>query len=311
MELRKDYLLDRWVLVAKNRAERPQEFQKPDLNQKDVCAFCSGNEGRTAREIGRVEHNGKWIIRWIENKYSAVDKMHHHSPKTNNVFFTSSKAYGHHEVIVETNKHNKNLWDFNDKEVNSLFSIYTNRMSLLTKETQVKYVSIFKNHGVYGGTSMKHSHSQILAYGMVPELVKQEIAAVKKFDNCPYCSILSIEKESDRLCFQNKHFVAFAPYASRFGYEVWVFPKSHRRTLLECSKQEMYGLSRIMVKILRKLKELKADYNFFMHNSPKGEDLHFHIEVTPRLGVWGAFEFATNTTINSVTPEDAALFYKK
>ena len=66
----------------------------------------------------------------------------------------------------------------------------------------------------------------------------------------------------------------------------------------------------IAVKVLKKLKTLNASYNVFIHYSPNGKDLHFHIEVAPRFAVWAGFEFSSNDAINSVTPEDAAKFYR-
>ena len=69
-------------------------------------------------------------------------------------------------------------------------------------------------------------------------------------------------------------------------------------------------LASILKKILMKLKEMNLPYNFFLHYAPDGKDLHFHIEICPRLATWAGFELATNATINSVSPEDAAKFYR-
>ena len=65
-----------------------------------------------------------------------------------------------------------------------------------------------------------------------------------------------------------------------------------------------------MKKILVKLKQLGVDYNFFLHYAPDGEDLHFHIEVTPQIATWAGFEFSSETVINTVAPEVAAEFYR-
>ena len=72
----------------------------------------------------------------------------------------------------------------------------------------------------------------------------------------------------------------------------------------------MVDLAEILKKILSKLKELNMSYNFYLHYSPKKEDLHFHIEVTPRIATWAGFEFSSGITINSITPEIAAEFYR-
>ena len=73
-ELRKDYILDRWVVVSTGRAHRPKQFKHTQPTQEvKVCYFCPGNEELTPPEIGRVEEDGKWILRWFDNKFPAVE----------------------------------------------------------------------------------------------------------------------------------------------------------------------------------------------------------------------------------------------
>ncbi|MEM2849272.1 MAG: hypothetical protein QXI36_03240, partial [Candidatus Bathyarchaeia archaeon] len=48
-ELRKDYILDRWVVIASQRRRRPSDFfeAKRDEVKKTLCPFCPGNEHLT------------------------------------------------------------------------------------------------------------------------------------------------------------------------------------------------------------------------------------------------------------------------
>ena len=48
-----------------------------------------------------------------------------------------------------------------------------------------------------------------------------------------------------------------------------------------------------------------------MYLKHQGQDLHFHIEITPRFEKWGGFELSTGAIVNSIMPEDAAKFYRK
>lgn len=59
-----------------------------------------------------------------------------------------------------------------------------------------------------------------------------------------------------------------------------------------------------------KLKELNAPYNFYLHYAPQGKDLHFHIEVAPRLAIWAGFELGNDIFVNIMSPEEAAKFYR-
>jgi UDPglucose--hexose-1-phosphate uridylyltransferase len=166
---------------------------------------------------------------------------------------------------------------------------------------------VFKNHGYLGGTSIVHSHSQIMAVGVVnPELV-EKLSAFKRFISCPYCSIVRSELNSGRRCFENKAFVAFTPYASRFNYEVWIFPKEH---VARFENVDFSCLADILVRVLKKIHDGNLDYNIIFQYGPKGEDFHFHVEVCPRVGIWAGFELGSGIIINSVAPEDAAKFYR-
>ena len=62
--------------------------------------------------------------------------------------------------------------------------------------------------------------------------------------------------------------------------------------------------------VLVKLKKLNAEFNYFLNYSIGSEDLHFHIRINPRFAIWAGFEWSTDMIINSVSPEDAAKFYR-
>ena len=311
MELRKDYILDRWVFIASERKKRPHEFKKKEVKEETkVCFFCPGNEKLTPPEIGRKQEKKKWYFRWFPNKFPVVKKQGNPEIKTDNDFFTFSSGYGSHEVIVETPDHNKQLWDLDKTRLTELLEIYKQRIDHLNKQPNIKYTLLFKNHGRQAGTSLLHSHTQLVSLNKVPRLVEDEINASKKYDNCPYCRIIEIEKGSDRRCYENNTFLAFTPYASRFNFEIWVFPKRHIKTLDEMEEEEFKDLAEILKNILKKLKEINVAYNFFIHYAPKGKDLHLHIEIIPRIAAWAGFEYGSNDIINSVAPEDAARYYR-
>ncbi len=298
LELRKDYILERYVIIAEKRKIRPRDFHHEEkVKEPKVCYFCPGNEKLTPPEIGRVEYKGKWRIRWFPNKFPFLLK--------------NTKAYGYHEVIVETNQHRKQLWDLNEEEIFEVLKVYALRIKDLGEKRNIRYVSVFKNHGREGGTSILHTHTQVAAMGYVPALLLDEIEASHKGKRCLYCGIIKREMKSKRKVAINKDFVAFCPYASRFNFEVWIFSKKHINNITEMNDGQLLNLSKILKKILLKLRELNCSYNYYLHYAPNGKDLHFHIEITPRIATWGGFEFSTDTIINSVGPESAAAFYRK
>ncbi|MBI2655977.1 DUF4921 family protein [Candidatus Woesearchaeota archaeon] len=308
--IRKDYILDRWIYYASSRGKRPKEFKTATLKEESkICFFCPGNEHLTPPEIGRVEYKGSWKMRWFLNKFPAVEQKNHSNPKSKK-FLSESPNYGVHEIIVETNHHKSQLWDLPVKDYIGLLEVYKIRINALGRQKMIKYAEIFKNHGKDAGTSLLHSHSQVMALTQIPKLISEEISAAKKHKKCPYCEIIKLESKSKRKIFETKNVLAFAPFASRFNYEAWIFPKQHKKTLGELNDEELKDFAAAMKKILFKLKKLNASYNFYLHYSPQKENLHFHIEIAPRIATWGGFELSTDFIINSVMPEDAARFYR-
>ncbi len=307
-EIRKDYILDRWVVISPKRGARPHELVKPASVETGPCFFCPGNESMTPPEIGRVVRNGSWQLRWFENKFPAVKPEGDTAIKTEGRFYTFGNAFGYHEVLVETPRHDRQLAELPVEDIEQVFHVYARRIVELESKQNISYVNVFKNHGFLGGTSIVHSHSQIIATNIVPPDIRKKIAAMHNFVSCPYCSIIQSERNSGRFCFENSDFIAFAPYASRFNYEVWVFPKLHIARFEEFN----FGkLAEIMSKVLGKVHELNFDYDMFVHYGPKGEDMfHAHIEVCPRHAIWAGFELESGIIINSVAPEDAAKFYR-
>lgn len=309
--IRKDYILDRWVYYSTERKKRPRDFKSVELKDNSkICFFCPWNTHLTPPEIGRVEYKGGWKIRWFLNKFPAVEKKGNYNLKQKK-YLVEGDSYGIHEVIVETPHHKSQLADLPVSHIRELLEVYKFRISHLSRQKGINYVDIFKNHGKDAGTSLIHSHTQVMALPQVPALLKEEIEAVKKHKSCPYCKIIKLESKSKRKIFETKNVIAFAPFASCFNYEAWIFTKQHKKSMDELEENELMDLAISFKKIIVKLKKINVSYNFYIHYSPSKEDLHFHIEITPRIATWGGFELSTNAVINSVMPEDAAKFYRK
>ncbi|MBS3105792.1 DUF4921 family protein [Candidatus Woesearchaeota archaeon] len=309
--IRKDYILDRWVYYATERKKRPREFS--GVGAKDnakVCFFCPWNTHLTPPEIGRVEYKNGWKLRWFLNKFPAVEIKGKPIIKPKK-YLSEGASYGVHEVIVETQHHKSQLADLPVQQIRELLEVYKVRIKDLSKLKDIKYVEIFKNHGKDAGTSLMHSHSQVMALTQIPALVAEECNAIRKNKKCPYCEIIKLESKSKRKIFETKNVIAFAPFASRFNYEAWIFAKKHKKTMEGLEENELMDMAAALKKIIVKLKKINVSYNFFVHYSPEKENLHFHIEITPRIATWGGFELSTNAVINSVMPEDAARFYRR
>jgi UDPglucose--hexose-1-phosphate uridylyltransferase len=70
-----------------------------------------------------------------------------------------------------------------------------------------------------------------MALSVTPRSLKTKLMVARDYfamkERCIYCDVLQQELKGRRLIAENADFVAFAPFASRFPFEIGVFPKSH------------------------------------------------------------------------------------
>jgi UDPglucose--hexose-1-phosphate uridylyltransferase len=337
-ELRKDYLLNRWVVIATERARRPNDFVKPRTEQAKAanCPLCPGNEHMTPpavlvylpteHGIRKDKENGdyrckNWVIRTIPNMFPAFTP-----PKTpsdaQSIMHSDSLgcAIGHHEVLVETPCHSDHPSEAPLPQLVNVVNAYKDRLSEISTEPYVQYVQIFRNQGLEAGASLSHPHSQIIATPFVPTIPKEEMVAGKTYldqhGTCIFCDLAKQERQTERHVLDNDHFEVFAPYASVNPMEFWIVPKRHAINILDLNREETETLAQTLQTTLKALKVLVNDppYNFGIHlsiNKDTQEYYHWHLEVYPHLAIWAGFEKSTGMYINTVTPETAAQELRK
>ena len=327
-ELRRDYLLNRWVVIATERKRRPTDFVQKTAERVKVvdCPFCPENEHMTPpATLVYLSKNGQiikdkdddgfrhknWIIRCVPNLYPAFTP-----PKAGLRRFGKSKAFGHHEVIIESPIHDEHPGQARISQLIHVLNAYLDRLTEFSKKSYVKYVSIFRNHKREAGASLSHAHTQIIATSIIPQLIKEELKASKRFwkrnTKCIFCEIIKRERKSSRFIFENEKFIAFAPWASLNPFEFWIFPKEHQTSLLEMRKDSLKMFAETLRICLGALRNLLNDppYNFGFHIAPCDNQTydfyHWHLEVYPKLAIWAGFEKSTGIYINVIPPEDAA-----
>ncbi len=339
-ELRKDFLLDRWVVIATERARRPTDFarHKEDNSnaQVGVCPLCPGNEHLTPAAImlyrssrGQIfrdkdkdgDRPKDWLVRCVPNLYPAFAPPQAGAYRERIVRRNGFRlAVGHHEVLIESPVHDAHPADAKLSQIVNVTNAYFDRMQELAEKPYVKYVSVFRNHGQQAGASLTHAHSQLIAMPFVPSIVATEIRASfqfwKKNQKCVFCEMIENETGGPRLVHHNSDFTAIAPYASKNPMEFWIIPKKHAINLLDLGRSEIDAFAVMLRSTLKALKNLLNDppYNYGIHLSVNKDDqkyYHWHLEVYPKLVIWAGFEKSTGVYINTIPPEAAAKELKK
>lgn len=337
-EVRKDYLLDRWVVIATERGRRPTDFAKREKVQAktSVCPMCPGNEHMTPPAALVYLKSGKgikktkdgkghtyinWCVRCIPNLYPAFSPPKEKLARRQILIDNNlAMAVGHHEVLIESPIHDAHPASAQVDQLTCVVNAYIDRLRDLSAKPYIRYVSIFRNHGLEAGASLSHAHSQIIATPIVPKTIREEMKASKQYwhqhKKCVFCSIIQQERKGPRLVLENSKFIVFAPYASVHPMEFWIVPKRHDITLLGLSQCEVKTLAETMKASLEGLRTLVNDppYNYGFHltlDKNAGVYYHWHLEVYPKLSIWAGFELSTGMYINTVTPETAAESLRK
>jgi UDPglucose--hexose-1-phosphate uridylyltransferase len=187
---------------------------------------------------------------------------------------------------------------------------------------RLRYVLVFKNHGVAAGASLEHSHSQIIALPIVPRRLSEEIEGAKNFfqykDRCVFCDIIRQElNQKKRVVSENKSFVAVAPFASRFPFETWILPKTHHPSFESMEPFEYEEAAHILSDTLQRMNRVldQPPYNYVIHSSSfpdvDKDYYHWHIEIMPKLTKVAGFEWGTGFYINPTPPEEAAEYLRE
>jgi len=330
-ELRKDPIVDRWVIISTDRARRPQDYSiDRELPRTGVCPFCPGQEMKTPGEVlayrpadgpaARPNAPG-WSLRVFPNKFPAL-KVEGSLDREGDGPYDRMNGIGAHEVIVETPEHTRSLSQLSVAQLEQVLCAYRDRMLDLQRDMRFRYVMVFRNYGRAAGASVEHPHSQLVALPVVPTAVQRELEGAKAYfdykERCVFCDIIQKERrDKSRVIYENADHIVLAPYASRFPFETWVLPRQHRAALERVDRAELRGLAEALRVALAKLERGLDDppYNITLHTTPfslgEVQHYHFHFEILPTLSSPAGFEWGSGFHINSTPPEEAARFLRE
>jgi UDPglucose--hexose-1-phosphate uridylyltransferase len=335
-ELRRDPLLDRWVIIAAERGSRPAAFDVEPLSETaiplDQDPFAEGNEEFTPGEVFAIRPDGSsangpgWTVRVVPNMYPALRIEGALDPRGYGVY-DRMNGVGAHEVVIDCPRCDQQLADLPLSHMTDVFYAYRQRVEDLSRDKRFAYVLVFKNHGRPAGATQAHSHSQIVATPIVPRRVTDQLRQLnrhwKEKRRSLFQDILDQEtRQGERVVFENEHMLAFCPFASSFPFEICILPKRICSDFRRASMEELRAAAEALKVCLHKWRGALGNisYNYLIHTEPNDSqasevkddfpmlDAFFcwHIEMFPRTSKPAGFEWGTGFYINVVPPEEAA-----
>lgn len=327
-ELRRDPIIGRWVIIATERGKRPVDFSSPEPpKERGFCPFCAGNEDKTPAEVlayrpaETAPNSEGWRIRVVPNKFPAL-MVEGDLGRVGEGLYDRMSGIGAHEVIIETPDHEASWSTMSQANLEEVLWAFKERIEDLKQDARFKYILTFKNHGDAAGASLEHPHTQMIALPIIPKRVAEEMEGSRAHfankERCIFCDIIHQEQMSkSRIITENKNFIAFTPFASRFPFETWVLPKMHISHYEDSEKVGFDYLASLLRDTMRRIDTVLSDppYNLIIHTSPVTafnlEYYHWHIEIIPKLTKVAGFEWGTGFYINPTPPEEAAEYLRE
>ncbi|MCS7224095.1 MAG: DUF4921 family protein [Armatimonadetes bacterium] len=334
-EIRKDPVVPRWVIIAEPREKRPTDYRSDgtvvSVTPKS-CVLCPGNESNTPAEVYAIRPDGSppnepgWQVRVVPNKYPAVYRGGSLDRKGLGLL-DSMRAYGVHEVIIETPDHDLQWDSMSAHHLKLVFQTFQARLRALRQDPILRYIVIFRNYKHEAGASLSHPHSQLIALPVVPLTPKEELKACRHYylerERCLFCDLIYQEREvGKRIVYEGEKTLVLSSFAPRFPYELQILPSEHSHDFAEADESVIEDLAVTFNLILKGLKKLLNDppYNLVLFTAPNPVprpgrpdywgtlpyDYHWHWLLLPRTTRIAGFELGSGFYIHHVDPERAA-----
>ena len=326
-EFRQNIATREWVIIATERAKRPEQFIKAaqesvrDRPAHDPkCPFCPGNEELDLERL-RLPEAEHWQVRVVANRFPALQEENETTPIYERVGHALA-GIGYHEVVVESRHHNTCPALESVEEIELTLRANQIRGMAIMQDTRIVQLIYFKNHGISAGASLLHPHTQILALPIVPHSIEDRLATARRYHEsngeCVFCRILAEEEQSgQRIIMQTEHFSSFIPYAAASPFHCWIVPRQHGPCFLSASATQLHELAIMVHDILRRLffGLGDPDYNYVIRTAPRFEQqasyLHWYVSIVPRVVRQAGFEIGSGMYINTALPEASARFLRE
>ncbi len=321
-QLRQDVVTGRWVVIAPERAKRPNDFSSytPPESNKPSPFLVGGEAWRN-----RIKEGDTTTTFVIQNKFPAFvcdeGQCETRSYFPEGGLFRAKPAVGDHEIIVIKDP-DATIYSFDEKTWSDLFASFQMRMLNMSRRNEITHVLPIYNHGTESGASILHPHAQILGTPIIPNHIEHELSGSEEYfsDNGTnvFEDIVIHEQDAGvRVVAANADFIAVTAFAARFPFEVWVIPFADGAHYHRISQNKRASLAKIMRDVIGRLnRTLKGpSLNFWIHSAPTIYDevkhYRWHLEIAPRVVGYGGFELGADTVIDVMSPEVAAEYLRQ
>jgi UDPglucose--hexose-1-phosphate uridylyltransferase len=305
-ELRYDPTIDEWVTIAAHRQNRTH------LPPDGECPLCPSTPDRST-EIPAYDYD----VVVFENRFPVLS--HLDGAPGSDVPVPIRPGVGRCEVVCFTPDHDASFARLTLERVRTVVDVWADRTAELSELPGVEQVLCFENRGEEIGVTLRHPHGQIYAIPFVAPRTARMLAAARRRGPGFLSDLVAAERASGvRVVAGNEHWTAFVPAATRWPFEVHVYP--HRQvpdvSFLDDTERDSFGP--LYLDLLRRFDALfgvPMPYISAWHQAPVRLDrelAHLYLQLfsirraAGKLKYLAATESAMGVFSNDVLPEEAA-----
>jgi UDPglucose--hexose-1-phosphate uridylyltransferase len=310
-ELRKDPITGWWVATVVDRAFHRDRFARaaePVDDRLFGCANCSTPAGDGVRV--RMLKDYAFHLVGTDDDARELDR------NLAQVALAQARATGSWRTVVAPPSEHRPLHAVGNETIVAMVEAARDALTEARRAGLTDYLQVVQNWGAQAGARTNHLCLDLYDLPQIPHRIAEELGGAARFvireGECPWCRLVRDEsRRPERLLWEDDATVAFAPYASRSPFEVWIVPRRHEADFGMAARADVEATAEALRQVLSRLAASLdgPPYNLVLHSAPLREQVdatyHWHWEVHPRLREIAGLELGTGLPVNPVSPEDA------
>ncbi len=309
-ELRKDAITGWWVATVVDRAFHRDRFarQAEPVDDGDDCQNCRLPEG-TGIRLRTLKDFAFHVVGTTEEARELDGTLAQ-------VSISQARASGSWRTIVAPPGEHRPLHAVGNEIIEGLVGHARAAIAEARSAAQTDHLQVIQNWGAQAGARTNHLCLDLYDLPQIPHRVAEELGGAARFvireGECPWCRLVRDEqRRPERVVWEDDSTIAFAPFASRSPFEIWIVPRRHEADFGRATDPDVAATSEALRQVLGRLAASLdgPPYNLVLHTAPLREQVdatyHWHWEVHPRLREIAGLELGTGLPVNPVSPEDA------
>jgi len=309
-ELRKDPITGWWVATVVDREFHRDRFARAaePIDDGGDCQNCRLPAGDGVRL--RILKDFAFHTVGTEDDARELERS------LAQVAIAQARAAGSWRTIVAPPGEHRPLHAVGSTTIEAMIGRARAALAEAREAGQTDYVQVVQNWGAQAGARTNHLCLDLYDLPQIPHRIAEELGGAARFvireGECPFCRLVRDEgRRPEHLVWQDHQTVAFAPYASRSPFEVWIVPRRHDADFGRAAGADVAATAEALRQVMARLAEALdgPPYNLVLHTAPLREQVdatyHWHWEIHPRLREIAGLELGTGLPVNPVSPEDA------